>query len=113
MSAENTDGIDSAEKTKKRNRISEPRPLFDAKFAHGVIPYHNYTVPEVAVIFGQSQDRVRTIFRDDRFGDVHRIPSERARNPKRRKYLNPRPYITLLIPYGTLIRFFAETRAVA
>jgi len=92
---------------------NQDRPLFDAKFAHGVIPYHNYTVPEVAAILGQSQDRVRTIFCDDRFGDVHRIPSARARNPRRRNHLKPRPYITLLIPYGTLIRFFAATRAVA
>lgn len=99
--------------TDNTKRTVEHRPLFDPKYPNGMIPYHHYTVPEVAAMLGQSPDRARTIFCDDRFGDVHRIPSARARNPRRRNHLKPRPYITLLIPYGTLMRFFAETRAVA
>ena len=111
MSApENHDGKSS---TNKSGKGSAPRPLFDPKYPHSVIPYHNYTVPEVAAILGQSPDRVRKLFRNDRFREVHRIPSADARNPKRRSYLNPRPYITLLIPYSVLIRFLAETMVVA
>ena len=96
--------------SRNRRSSSEARPLFDPKYPHSVVPYHNYTVPELAEILSQGPDRVRTIFRDDRYGKVHRIPSGRARSANRRNYLNPRPYITLLIPYSVLMRFFDDPR---
>lgn len=85
---------------------SSQRPLFDRSQPYGVIFYPYYRVPEVSLILGIGPDKVRSLFRDGFFGEVHRVEAQRLRPRKRN-------YTTIFVPYQTLVRFLCETKVVA
>jgi hypothetical protein len=72
------------------------RRLLDMSQNGSFAQYPYYTVKEVSAILGISPDGVRTLFREGRQGPVLQICSPK---PGKRRYL------TLLVPYHTLIRF--------
>ena len=85
------------------SRVPDERPLFDRSQPYGIVFYPLYSVPEAAQILAWSPDKVRDIFRDARAGEVFQIPSGRYR-PHRRSY------ITIKIPYDTLVQFLVNNR---
>lgn len=74
------------------------RSLFDPKQPYGIVFYPWYSPREVGNILNLGDDKVRQMFGAGAYGKVLPIRSQRHR-PKRKNY------VTLRIPYETLISF--------